>query len=212
MMKWVFSGLIFLSVIFGVLTGHIEQVSNAAISEGSKAVTLVISLLGAICLWDGLMAVAEKSGLTKIIANILSPITKILFKGLDKNSKALKVISMNITANLLGLGNAATPLGIQAMQELEKENKVKGVASNHMITLVVLNTASIQLIPTTIAMLRYNSGASNPMDVLPAILLTSLASVTVGLLMVKFFGLKDKCLGRLKCSNPAFKEKAITSR
>lgn len=199
MMKWVFAGLIFLSVAFGVLTGHIEQVSNAAISEGSKAVNLVISLLGAICLWDGLMAVAEKSGLTRIIAKILSPITKILFKGLDKNSKALKVISMNITANLLGLGNAATPLGIQAMQELEKENKVKGSASNHMITLVVLNTASIQLIPTTIAMLRYNTGAKNPMDVLPAILLTSLASVTVGLLMVKAFSIKDKCVGRLKC-------------
>lgn len=187
MMKWVFSGLIAASILFGIISGKMNEVSNAAISECSRAVELVIKLTGSICLWSGLMKVAQESGLTDKIAKLLSPITGKLFKGLDFDSPALKLISMNMTANLLGLGNAATPLGIGAMKELSKEQpkQLKNTASDHMVMLVVMNTASIQLLPTTIALLRVENGSTAPLEILPAILISSFVSVTTGILLCK---------------------------
>lgn len=197
MMKWIFTGFILLSVLFGSLFGRIGEVSNAALSECARAVELVLKLMGAMCLWSGLMKVAEEAKLTDKISGMLRPITKRLFKGLPKDSPALKCISMNITANLLGLGNAATPLGLSAMKELSKLQapEERGAASNEMITLVVLNTASIQLIPTTIAMLRLEYGSQNPMEVLPAILASSFISVCTGLILCKLLERQKKKRG-----------------
>lgn len=188
MMKWIFTVLIALSILFGILNGRMNDVSNSAISECINAIDLSITLAGSICLWSGLMRVAQKSGLTKIIAKLLSPVTNLIFKGLDKSSYALELICMNITANLLGLGNAATPLGIAAITELNKDipSNQKGIASNHMIMLVVMNTASIQLIPTTVATLRIKYGSSTPLDILPAVWITSIISLSVGLVMAAF--------------------------
>ncbi len=189
MMKWILSGLAFLAIIFGIINGRIAEVNLAALKECSKAVELTVVLAGTICLWSGLMRVAEKSGLTLIIAKLLSPITCMLFRGVAKTSYAMQLITMNITANLLGLGNAATPLGIAAITELEKDTpkKLKGVATNNMITFVVLNTASIQLIPTTVATLRLKYGSANPLDIVFAVLVSSLISVCVALVMTKLF-------------------------
>lgn len=197
MMKWVFTIFILFSVLFGSLFGRMEEVSNAALSESARAIELVIKLMGAICLWNGLMKVAEEAKLTDKISDLLRPITKRLFKGLEKDSLALKYISMNITANLLGLGNAATPLGIHAMTELSKlqPQEKRGTASDAMVTLVVLNTASIQLIPTTIAMLRLEYGSQDPMEILPAILLSSFVSVCSGLILCKYFEKRTRRLG-----------------
>ncbi|MFZ2539502.1 MAG: nucleoside recognition domain-containing protein [Oscillospiraceae bacterium] len=191
MMKWILSGLAFLAIIFGMINGRTSEVNLAALKECSKAVELTITLAGTICLWSGLMRVAQKSGLTLIIAKLLSPIPCMLFKGVAKTSYAMQLITMNITANLLGLGNAATPLGIAAITELEKDTpkELKGVASNNMITLVVLNTASIQLIPTTAATLRLKYGSANPLDIVSAVLISSLVSVCVALLMTKLFNI-----------------------
>lgn len=187
MMKWVFAVLILLSIIFGAGTGQIGAVSTAALSECGHAVELCITLAGSICLWNGLMRVAQASGLTEIIAKFLFPLTGRLFKGLQKGSPAMQMITMNISANLLGLGNAATPLGIAAITELEKDIPLeqKGTASDNMLMLVVLNTASIQLIPTTVAVLRLKYGAANPLDILPAVLISSLASVAVGITLAR---------------------------
>lgn len=159
-------------------------VNNAAIGECINAVSLCITLAGGICLWNGIMRVAEKSGLTKLFAKLISPVTKHIFKGVPPTSKAMQYITMNIAANMFGLGNAATPLGISAMEELYKQTASvsPGVANDNMILLVVLNTASIQLIPTTIATLRFKYGAQSPLDCYPAILLTSLFSVVFGIL------------------------------
>ncbi len=184
-MKWIFCGMVVLSVLFGALNGRMPQVSNAAISSCAGAVELVLSLTGAMCLWSGVMNVADKAGITRGLAKLFSPVLRVLFKGLPKDAPALKAISMNITANLLGLGNAATPLGIRAMQQLSKENGGSDTASRHMITFVVLNTASLQLIPTTIATLRLKHGSAAPLDILPAILITSAVSLCCGLLAVK---------------------------
>lgn len=188
MMKWIFTVMIAVSVLFGVLNDRIGDVSNAALEGGSTAVTLVITLTGAICLWSGIMKVAEDSGLTGLIARLFFPLTRRLFPGLKKGSKAMRAICMNMTANLLGLGNAATPLGLEAMRCLKEENKNSGTASNHMVTFVVLNTASIQLIPTTVSMLRLNHGAANPLDILPAVLFTSVISLAAGLVTAKLLG------------------------
>lgn len=194
MMKWVFVGIIFLSVVFGVLTGKIGEVSIAAIKSSSKAVELCVSLMGTICFWLGIMKVAEASGLTKKISKLMYPFTRLLFKGLEKDSQALSTISMNITANLLGIGNAATPLGIRAMKQLKEEEDVKDQqASKNMIMLVVINTASMQLLPTTIAMIRVNHGSTNPLDILPLILICSAISLLSGVFMANILGrISDK--------------------
>ena len=185
MMKWIFTALIMLSVAFGLLNGRGEALGAAALSSCQQAVELAISLCGALCLWSGLMRAAQESGLTSRLARILSPVIGKLFRG--AGPKAMELIAMNITANLLGLGNAATPLGLAAIQELEQSlpPEHKGAASDPMILLVVLNTASIQLIPTTVAVLRLKYGSENPMDIIPAVLISSLVSVTVGLFLAK---------------------------
>ena len=188
MMKWIFTVIIAVSALFGILNGRIGDVSNAALEGGGTAVTLVITLTGAICLWSGIMKVAEDSGLTGLTARLLSPLTRRLFPGLKKGSKAMHAICMNMTANLLGLGNAATPLGLEAMRCLKEENQNSRTASDHMVTFVVLNTASIQLVPTTISMLRLNHGAANPLDILPAVLFTSVISLAVGLVTSGLLG------------------------
>lgn len=183
MMKWIFGGMIILSVVYAFATGNAAEVSNAALNECQNAVQFLLVLMGSMCLWGGFLKIAERSGLTAVIAKILSPFTRLLFPSLKKDSKALTAISMNITANLLGLGNAATPLGITAMKALKEETPgpQSDTASHSMILFVLLNTASIQLLPTTVATLRLQNGSAVPMDILPAVLLTSFLSLLVAL-------------------------------
>lgn len=187
MMKYVFTFLIVISVVFGIFTGNINQVSNSAISECTNAVELMVTLIGAMAFWGGMMRIAEKSGITNAVSRLFRYPAKFLFKGLDLEDKAFKAITMNLTANLLGLGNAATPLGITAINELAKEENAGDTATDNMIMLVVLNTASIQLLPTTVAALRLAHGAETPLDVLPAILIASVASVAAGIACAKLF-------------------------
>ena len=183
MMSWLFTGMLVFSLLFGILNGRMEQVSIAAVNDCSNAVTLVIQLAGVMCLWSGLMRIAESSDLTGKLSRLFQPVMKLLFRRLPVDSKA---IVMNLTANLLGLGNAATPLGIAAMKELEKTSQRKGVASDEMAMLVVLNTASLQLIPTTTAALRLANGSTAPMEILPAVWLASSVSILAGILTAKF--------------------------
>jgi spore maturation protein A len=200
MMSWVWFGLIAISVVFGILTGKINQVSQAAISGASEAVTLFLILLATICLWSGIMKIADKAGITLLLQKLLLPITKRLFPDVKPESAGMKAISMNIAANLLGLGNAATPLGLQAMKELsahsvehgsvehgsvEHGSKDKSTATNSMITFVVMNTASLQLIPTTIAAMRIKYGSASPFDIVPAVWLASIVTLIFGITLSK---------------------------
>ncbi len=182
MMKYVFGGLIVVSVIIGFVRGDAAAVSNAAISSCADAVTLCLTLCGIICLWSGIMRVAQSSGLTESVAKVLSPLLKKLFKGISSKGEAMQFIVLNITANLLGLGNASTPFGIAAMRALENEEKSGERATDNMILFVVLNTASLQLIPTTAAALRLQHGSAAPMEILPAVWAVSAVNVilTVG--------------------------------
>jgi len=174
-----------LSVVCALVTGRMDAVSNAILTGAGEGAALAIGLLGGMCLWGGIMKIAEKSGLTRLISRALSPILSFLFPGLRKDGEAAGAICMNISANLLGMGNAATPLGIKAIQALKKEGRVTDTADNRMVLFVVLNTASIQLIPTTIALLRTQAGSKTPLDILPAVWLSSLLALGVGITMAK---------------------------
>ena len=193
MLNYIWVGIMLLSIAAGAATGKLDQVTNALLGGGEEAIKLTLTLGGAMCLWSGIMRIAEKGGLTKMLARVMSPLMRILFPGLDPSGAACRCILMNMAANFLGLGNAATPFGLRAMNELAKANPNENTASNHMITFVVLNTASIQLIPTTVATLRLKYGASNPLDILPAIWITSLGSAATALILSRVFaGIKEE--------------------
>ena len=166
-----------LGIIVGMVTGKGEMLSKAIISSTTGAVELVIGLVGMMCLWCGIMKIAEKSGLTDKLAQLLKPILKIIFKEAGKNQKAMSSITMNITANMMGLSNAATPFGIKAMEEMQKFNKEKDTASNDMALFLVLNAACIQFLPTTVISIRAAYNSQNPaIIILPAIIATGTAA------------------------------------
>lgn len=192
MMKWVFGGLITLSLFFGIINTDISSVSNAALTECGAAVTLCITLSGIICLWSGIMRVAQKSGLVDILAHAFTPVLSKLFREINPKGKAMGYIVLNLTSNLLGLGNASTPFGIAAMRELEKEENTDVFASDNMILFVVMNTASLQIIPTTVAALRLKNGSANPMEILPCVWIVSLITVTITVIVAKTLGIKSK--------------------
>ena len=185
MMNAVLVGMLIFSVVSAAFGGNMEALSAAALSGCGEAVTLVISLTGMLCLWCGLMKIAQQCRLTEAVARLFRPLTRLLFPELPPGSPALQAICMNLSANLLGLGNAATPLGLAAMRELQKLNRQKDTASNAMVTFVVLNTASLQLIPTTCAVLRQQAGSAAPMEILPAVWLSSVASAAAALTLAR---------------------------
>ncbi len=174
--------MIVFSFICAIFNGNMDSMSTAVINSGTTAVSLAIKLLGIVCLWNGLIKIAEKSGLTKALAKILSPILKLLFPKL-KDEEARQLISMNITANLLGLDNAATPLGLKAMKRLNELNNHSHTADDNMVRFVVINTASLHIISTTVAMLRSDYGSNSPTEIIIPAIITSALSLSCGLLM-----------------------------
>ena len=185
-MAWIWSGMLLVAVLAGAISGQLGAVSAAAMAGAERGAQLCLSLAGPLCLWAGLAAVLEGSGLSAKLAALLRPLLGRLFPAAARDVQALEKISGNFTANLLGLGNAATPLGIAAVQRMHRLSG-GAAASDEMCRLIVLNTASIQLLPTTVAALRASAGAARPFAILPAVWLTSLGSVTVGLLAVGLF-------------------------
>ena len=180
---WVF--MIIVSYIFSFFAKTTEAVTKSVFDGCSDAVMLVISLLGMMCLWTGLLEIAERSGLVKKVQKLLSPIISWLFPTIDEKSEVAGAISMSITANLLGLSNAATPLGLSVMEKLEKRNLIKETASDEMCMFVVINTASVTLLPTTLLTLRtsYMSGA--PFEVIVPIWIVSFISLFSGIVCAK---------------------------
>ena len=179
-MAWVWTGMVTLSLIFGLLSGNLDAVASAALEGARSAVELSLSMAGVLCLWSGVMEIMNACGLSEGLAGLFRPILRRLLPNASKDPETLAAVSANVSANLLGLGNAATPLGIRAARRMAKG--CGGVASDELCRLVVLNTASIQLIPATIASVRAAAGCKTPFDILPAVWLASALSVTVGLL------------------------------
>lgn len=188
-MSWVWVLLVAVAVLMGALTGRTDAVANAAFEGAAQAVTLCISLAGMLCLWTGIMEVMRQSGLASKLSTLLSPVLRRLFPEASKDRETLEAVSANVSANMLGLGNAATPLGIKAARLMSKGTG--GEATNELCLLVVLNSASIQLIPATVAALRLGFGAHSPFDILPCVWLTSIVSVTTGILMSRLLSARD---------------------
>lgn len=185
MINYIWFVMIFLGLIVGIFTGNGEGISNAIIGSIDSTVSFIIGLVGLMCFWCGVMKVAEKSGLTEKLAKLMKPILKVIFKEAAKDEKALGAIVMNITANMMGLGNAATPFGIKAMEEMDRLNRDKGRASNDMALFLVLNAACVQLVPSTVISIRAAAGSTNPgVIILPAIISTTVAAI-VGVICAK---------------------------
>ena len=182
-MAVVWTGMVALSLVFGLITGNIDAVGNAALEGASAAIQLCVSMAGVMCLWSGVMELMNQCGLSASLARAFRPLLKRLMPNACRDSETLAAVSANVSANLLGLGNAATPLGIQAACRMARNTD--GRASNELCLLVVLNTASIQLIPATVAGVRAACGSAAPFDILPAVWLASVLSVTAGLLAAK---------------------------
>lgn len=175
-----FVGMVLLSLVCGVATGNLHAVSLAAAEGAQSAVTLCIGMAGMLCLWNGVLEVMNRSGLTERLRRLLMPALRRLYPEFRRDSGVLDAVSANMAANLLGLGNAATPLGIQAARRMARG--CGGLASDELCLLVVLNTASIQLLPATIASVRAAAGCETPFDILLPVWFASGVSVTVGLL------------------------------
>lgn len=173
------------SIIMSLVFGKTNELSSAAVLGATQAFELVLKLAGGLCFWSGIMKVAQKAGICDAVAKLLRPVLKLVFPKLPEKSTAAKLIGMNISANLLGLGNAATPFGIAAMKELSRLNQNKNTASDEMVCFAVINSSSIQLLPTTLCLLRASYGAKNPLDVLPCIICASVLSLSVGLILAK---------------------------
>lgn len=184
-MAWIWTGMAVLSILCGLATGRGDLVAAAAVEGAQAAVELCVSIAGMLCLWTGVMEIMRRSGLAEGLSRLLRPVLSALFPQMSGDRGVMDSISANVSANLLGLGNAATPLGIEAVRRMER--KSPGTASDAMCMLVVCNTASIQLIPTTVASVRAAAGSSSPFDILPAVWLASALSVGVGIAACKLF-------------------------
>ena len=182
-MPYFLTGLFSLSLLFGCATGQLSAVSAAALTGAQSAVELCLSMAGAICLWSGVMTLMDRCGLSEKLAALLRPLLRRILPNASRDSETLAALSANVSANLLGLGNAATPLGIRAATRMAQG--CGGVASDELCRLVVLNTASIQLLPTTVAAVRSAHGCAVPFDILPAVWLSSVLSVSAGLLAAR---------------------------
>jgi len=190
MLNIVWPFFIIISFSFAILSGNFENLNSSIFEGANDAVTLSINLLGSLCLWSGIMQIASDSSLVKKLSKLLSPILNFLFPSLITNNKIKKEISMNIIANILGLGNAATPLGLKAMESMQKENPKKDTLSNPMMMFIVINTASIQLIPTTVIAIRNSLNSQNPTSIIfptwIATILAGISGIFVTKLLIKF--------------------------
>ena len=185
MINYIWFILIFFGILVAIFTGNGAEISTTIVGSADSTVKFIIGLVGIMCFWCGVMKIAEKSGLTQKLARLMKPLLKFLFKDAGKDEKALGAIVMNLTANMMGLSNAATPFGIKAMEEMDRLNPEKGRASNDMALFLVMNAACIQLVLSTIISIRAAAGSSNPgAIILPAIISTGIAAI-VGVICCK---------------------------
>ena len=185
MLNVIWGGMILISLIVSFFTGRVDATAAAAAEGAGAAVQTCLTLLGIMCLWAGLARIGEKAGLVQAMAHLLSPLLKLLFPKLEKDSPAHGSIVMNMVANLLGMGNAATPLGIKAMGDLSRRNRLRSTASDEMCMFVVINTASLQLLPTTLISLRQMYGASSPSGIILPVWIVSVCALSVGVCVAK---------------------------
>lgn len=177
---------IIVSFIYAIFNGRVAEVNNSIFESTKLAVELSISLLGTICLWNGIMQIASKTSIVKHLSKLLNPIMKRLFPDINKEEKVHEEITMNMIANIMGLGNAATPLGLKAMKSMQKRNKDKNRLSNSMAMFILINTASIQLIPTTVIAIRSSLGSNNPTAMIIPVWIATICAAIAAIVSAKF--------------------------
>lgn len=190
MLNKLWPAFLIISIIFAILNGRIGDLNNSIFESANSAVQLTITLFGTLCFWNGIMQIAIKSSLVDTICKILNPLIKFLFPEIKKGEKTHKEISMNIIANMLGLGNAATPLGLKAMKSMQEENQNKDRLSNSMVMFIIVNTASIQIIPTTVIAIRNSLNSGDPSKIILPVWIVTICAATsavlVGKIITKF--------------------------
>ncbi len=174
-----------ISIVYAIFSGNLQNLNNSIFKSTDDAVSLTLTLIGTTCLWSGIMEVASSTNIIKYLSKILEPIVKVLFGDINIKGKAYNNIIMNIIANILGLGNAATPLGLKAMEELQKENYNKNRLSDNMMMLIVLNTASLQIIPTTVIAIRNSLGSENPSKIIFPVWVSTICAAIVAVIFCK---------------------------
>lgn len=191
MLNKIWPFFIIISFIYSIYTGNISNVNNAIFDSAKQTVSLCITLLGTLCLWNGIMNIAVKTSLISKLTVVLKPLINFLFPDLKNDKKISEEVSMNIVANILGLGNAATPLGLKAISSMQEKNKNKSTLSNSMAMFILINTASLQIIPTTVIALRSSLGSTNPSQIILGVWIATitafLTAVIVGKILSKKF-------------------------
>lgn len=185
MLNYVWLGLMLISIIVGAINGKLPEVTKAAFDMAETSVNIAIGLIGIMALWLGIMKIAEESGLVKLLAKAIKPISKRLFPDIPSDHPAIAAIVLNLSANWLGLSNAATPLGLKAMEELQEINPKKDTASNAMVTFLALNTAAITLIPATIIGVRITLHSQNPQEIIFTTIFAGVCATTTAIIAAK---------------------------
>lgn len=186
MINYIWGFFIVVGVLFSIINGS-GSITNSMLLSGSKAIDMILGIVPLMCLWLGTMKIAEEAGLLDIISNKLSKVVKILFPEIPEGDKAIGYISSNVVMNMLGLGNAATPFGLKAMSELKRLNNNSDVASRSMITFLVINTASVTIVPTTVISLRLANGSINSTEIVPVTIITTFLSTFLAILLDRLF-------------------------
>lgn len=178
---------IIISFAYAIFSGNVDKLNESIFSSTSESVNLCISLLGTNCLWNGIMQIANKTSIIDRLTNLLKPAMNFLFPELKQEKEIQKEISLNVIANILGLGNAATPLGLKAMKSMQKKNPKKDTLTNSMITFIVLNTASLQIIPTTVIAIRSSMNSKNPTSIVFPVWIATICAAIAGITATKLF-------------------------
>ena len=185
MLNKIWPFFIIISFIYAIYSGNIFNINNAIFESAEQTVNLCITMFGTICLWNGIMKIAVKTSLIEKLTKFLKPVISFIFPEIKNNKKISKEISMNMVANILGLGNASTPLGLKAMESMQKENKDKSKLSNSMAMFILVNTASLQIIPTTVISIRSSLGSENPTKIILAVWVATIAAFTTAIIAGK---------------------------
>ena len=188
MLNYIWLAMVILAIVIGGINGKIDAVTKAAIDAASEAVKIAIGLIGVMALWLGLVKIMEDSGLMALVARIIAPVMKRLFPDVPPGDAAMGSMTMNIAANMLGLSNAATPLGLKAMEDLEKLNKTPGVATNAMCTFLTINTGSVQFIPATMIGVMASAGSKDPAAIIGTTLAAGCAALAAGITTSRLLG------------------------
>ena len=187
MLNYIWLALMVIAIVVGAINGRIEEVTKAAVEYSGTAVDISIGLIGIMALWLGIMKIAEKAGIIKLLSRAIRPVARFLFPGIPPDHPAIGTMLMNIIANWLGLGNAATPLGLKAMEDLQSLNKSKDTATNAMVVFLALNTASITFIPMTVIAVRAELGSGNPFEIITTAGFASTCAIIAAVTAAKLF-------------------------